>query len=221
MAAMQKVGFYHLIGFIEIDCDFNPFQKPKPSLPMPSKRTSVMATSPTSRDRKRVTDSSSDDDSILNESSSTPEQDRNSRPFSVGKSVNSSDTSSTSSPAHEMQAPPPRIIGVQEHSSALVGPQISHNQHRRKHQSSQPPLPPHQQQILKQHLINSRIGLNGSSNEYANNIPPNRPERISSRSDSGIANLADIQNLTPSMTYNAQPDVTSNTHSLRDSQSGN
>ena len=191
-------------------------------MPMPSKRTSVMATSPTHRDRKRVSDSSSDDDSILNESSSTPERDRNSRSFSVGKSVNSSDTSSTSSPAHEIQAPPPRIIGVQEHSSALVPQQISHNQHRRKHhshQSSQPPLPPHQQQILKQHLINARIGLNGSSNDYANNVPP-RPERISSRSDSGIANLADIQNLTPSVTYNAQPDVTSNTQSLRDSQSG-
>ena len=192
-------------------------------MPMPSKRTSVMATSPTSRDRKRMSDSSSDDDSILNESSSTPEQDRNSRPFSVGQSVNSSDTSSTSSPAHEMQAPPPRIIGVQEHSSALVAQQISHNQHRRRpqsHQSSQPPLPPHQQQILKQHLINSRIGMNGSSNDYANEVPPNRPERISSRSDSGIVNLADIQNLLPSMTYNAQPDVTSNTQSLRDSQSG-
>ncbi len=193
--------------------------KPKPSMPMPSKRTSVMATSP-NRDRKRVTDSSSDDDSILNESSSTPEHDKNSRPFSIGQSVNSSDTSSTSSPAHEIQAPPPRIIGVQEHSSALAVQQISHNQHRRKHQhSAQPPLPPHQPQMLKQHHISSRI--NGNSGDYANDIPPDRPERISSRSDSGIVNLADVmQNLTPSMTYNAQPDVTNNAQSLRDSQIG-
>ncbi|XP_054168198.1 disco-interacting protein 2-like [Oppia nitens] len=233
-------------------------KKPKPSLPMPSKRTSVMATSP-NRDRKRVTDSSSDDDSILNDSSSTtPEHDKNLRPFSVGQSITSSDTSNTSSPAHEVQVPPPRIIAVQEHSNALAAQQISRNQHRRKHQHSQPPLPPHQQQILKQQLINARISReNGSSNntnnsnnssnnsnknninsninnmninnsnnrdnlpinDYANNIPPTRPERISSRTDSGIVNLADVmQNLTPSTTYNAQPDVTSNAQSIRDSR---
>lgn len=194
--------------------------KPKPSMPMPSKRTSVMNTSP-SRERRRITDSSSDDDSILNESSSTPDHDRNSRPFSIGRSIHSSDTSSTSSPAHEMQPPPPRIIGVQEHGAQPVT-QISHqNRHKTNAQQiPQPPLPPHQpqSQMLKQHHVSSRFNGTG---DYDNDIPPDRPERISSRSDSGIANLADVmQNLTPSATYNAQPDVTNNAQSLRESHQG-
>ncbi|XP_035213720.1 disco-interacting protein 2 homolog A-like isoform X1 [Stegodyphus dumicola] len=67
--------------------------RPKPSVPMPSKRTSVMATSP-SRER-RASDSSSDDDSALNEGS-TPEQEH--LPHSIHQATTSqSDTSSTSS----------------------------------------------------------------------------------------------------------------------------
>ncbi|CAM1294712.1 DIP2 (predicted) [Pycnogonum litorale] len=86
--------------------------RPKPSLPMPSKRVSVMATSPT-RDR-HGTDSSSEDDSLLNEGVSTegtPEQSRSSRsssrhtdhPPHIGGIH--SDTSSTTSSARE--TPPP------------------------------------------------------------------------------------------------------------------
>ncbi|GAB6019998.1 beta transducin [Chamberlinius hualienensis] len=73
----------------------------KPSVPMPSKRTSVMATSP-QRDRHRsawfirISDSSSDEDSLLNEGSqSTPEHDR-SRALHIYSNV-PSDSSSTSS----------------------------------------------------------------------------------------------------------------------------
>nr|XP_050050187.1 disco-interacting protein 2-like isoform X4 [Dermacentor andersoni] len=73
--------------------------KPKPSLPMPSKRTSVMTTSP-SRER-HPSDSSSDDDSVLNEGS-TPEQERLMRPLPTPPQ---SDTSGASSPRET----PPRI----------------------------------------------------------------------------------------------------------------
>src|SRR5690625_708309 len=106
--------------------------KAKPAMPMPSKRTSVMATSPKHKDMHVNSDSSSDDDSILNESSSTASDRERSRrnprrPFSIDHSVaNSSDTSTHSSPAHErnyhyrIQQPlqpalPPRIIGLHEH----------------------------------------------------------------------------------------------------------
>ncbi|KPM06723.1 disco-interacting protein 2-like protein [Sarcoptes scabiei] len=122
--------------------------KTKPSIPMPSKRTSVMATSPKHieyrRDRLVGTDSSSDDDSILNESSSTAsERDKTRRnyrqSFSIDQSLpNSSDTSTHSSPAHERnyrhdrysnipqrqqqqkQQPVnlPRIVGLHEHSNS-------------------------------------------------------------------------------------------------------
>lgn len=50
-------------------------ERGKPSVPMPSKRTSVMATSP--QRERRESDSSSDEDSLLNEGShSTPEHER-------------------------------------------------------------------------------------------------------------------------------------------------
>lgn len=178
--------------------------RPKPSMPMPSKRISVMATSP-SCDKRRTTDSSSDEDSILNESSSTPEHDRLLRPFSMGQSVQSSDTSSASSPAHEPKPPPPRIVGVQEHGATQIQSNNNHQRHKQQ-QIQQPPLPPHQHQMLKQYHVNSRFNGVG---DYENDIPPDRPERISSRPESGISNLADVmQNLTPTSTYNAQPDVT-------------
>uniref|UniRef100_T1J2G4 DMAP1-binding domain-containing protein n=1 Tax=Strigamia maritima TaxID=126957 RepID=T1J2G4_STRMM len=66
----------------------------KPSVPMPSKRTSVMATSP--QKERRESDSSSDEDSLLNEGShSTPERDRGPHRFSPSAVL--SDSSSTSS----------------------------------------------------------------------------------------------------------------------------
>ncbi|XP_076304246.1 disco-interacting protein 2 homolog C-like isoform X3 [Tachypleus tridentatus] len=66
----------------------------KPSVLMPSKRTSVMATSP-SRER-HLLESSSDEDSVLDEDS-TPEQESSSQTFHQAYGVQS-DTSSTSSP---------------------------------------------------------------------------------------------------------------------------
>lgn len=104
--------------------------KPKPSMPMPSKRTSVLPTSPKNKIPHRLSDSSSDDDSILNESSSTAsDRERskrnNHRPYSFDHSVpNSSDTSNNSSPAHERNyhyrpnAQPPKVVGHKE----LVNP---------------------------------------------------------------------------------------------------
>ncbi|XP_042143270.1 disco-interacting protein 2 isoform X4 [Ixodes scapularis] len=76
--------------------------KPKPSLPMPSKRTSAMTTSP-SRER-HPSDSSSDDDSVLNEGS-TPER----RPLPTPPL---SDTSGASSP-REMRNGRPGDSGSQ------------------------------------------------------------------------------------------------------------
>nr|XP_024219685.1 disco-interacting protein 2 [Halyomorpha halys] len=66
--------------------------RPKPSLPMPSKRTSVMAKSP-DRER-RDSGSSSDEDSIGNEAQSTPERERVRAPAPLPPH---SDTSSTGS----------------------------------------------------------------------------------------------------------------------------
>ncbi|XP_055926372.1 disco-interacting protein 2-like isoform X4 [Argiope bruennichi] len=68
--------------------------RPKPSVPMPSKRTSVMATSP-SRER-HASDSSSDDDSAVNEGS-TPEQEHLPTHNIHQATTSQSDTSSTSS----------------------------------------------------------------------------------------------------------------------------
>ncbi|XP_031349030.1 disco-interacting protein 2 isoform X5 [Photinus pyralis] len=84
----------------------------KPSLPMPSKRTSVMARSP-DRDR-RDSESSSDEDSIVNEETveSTPERER-ARDRSTPQMLPPpplSDTSSTGSPPplhHRTRLPPP------------------------------------------------------------------------------------------------------------------
>ncbi|XP_067123650.1 disco-interacting protein 2 isoform X2 [Centruroides vittatus] len=78
--------------------------RPKPSLPMPSKRISVMATSP-SRER-HASDTSSDEDSVLNEGS-TPEQERCFRPLQQYSLTPQSDTSSTSS-ARETPSPQQR-----------------------------------------------------------------------------------------------------------------
>ncbi|KAF4519578.1 hypothetical protein B566_EDAN004786 [Ephemera danica] len=99
--------------------------RPKPSLPMPSKRTSVMAKSP-DRDRHDSAESSSDEDSVVNEGGeeqSTPERERaggrlapQQAPQSAhqqpGPQVAHSDTSSTGSaretpPQQRLQRPPP------------------------------------------------------------------------------------------------------------------
>ncbi|RWS16896.1 hypothetical protein B4U79_00187 [Dinothrombium tinctorium] len=227
--------------------------RPKPSLPMPSKRTSVMATSPSREQHPGASDSSSDDedDSVVNESSSTPDQELSvPRALSHGHSSvqSSTDTSTTSSPAHEPVLPPPpvhvqhqlpRIVGVQEYRE--YRDQRMREQKDRSHvhryQSRQqqkertkvnnseerpPPAPPHQSQyhqqpqMLKQsHLMNNRHGSSGGSSlddSSSNERPPEKPQRISSRSESSnIKQLADVmQNLTPSVTYSAQPDVTQN-----------
>lgn len=146
--------------------------KPKPSMPMPSKRTSVMATSPKIKASRRISDSSSDDDSILNESSTSTTSERECRggggggrfpptrrAISIDQSVpNSSDTSNHSSPAHErnyhyrfqqqqQQQPalPPRILGLQEHgrNSKSVTPDIGkHHNQNRKSNIQSHPLPP-------------------------------------------------------------------------------
>ncbi|XP_076311921.1 disco-interacting protein 2-like isoform X3 [Tachypleus tridentatus] len=86
----------------------------KPSVPMPSKRISVMATSP-SRERHQ-SDSSSDEDSVLNEGS-TPEQERCSRPFHQILGVQS-DTSSTSS---ARETPPPCQTNIRFDNSSRGG----------------------------------------------------------------------------------------------------
>lgn len=224
-----------------------------------------MATSPKHKD-PRHSDSSSDDDSILNESSSTAsEHDRSRRnvrrPFSIDHSVpNSSDTSTHSSPAHErnyhyriQQQPsqqpalPPRIISLHEHgaNSRNSSNATSHtpdlgkfNQGRKSQIQSQPlPQPPYakvstpqpppppssQSQLLKQYQMNlpSPNRVNGSQSnqshisaaEYINDVPPDRPERISSIKlqsvDKTASHLADVlQNLAPLNALTPQPDVT-------------
>lgn len=218
--------------------------KPKPSIPMPSKRTSVMATSPKRRDTRRLTDSSSDEDSILNESSSTAsERERNRRqyrrPFSIDQSLpNSSDTSTHSSPAHErnhqryshqsQQQPSliPRIVHEHAKASGFSTPDSAKvNQIRRSHIQSQPLPPPptlfknppesNQNQVIK-HVSTTNSSsnrINGlqsqqSHNDYTNETPPERPERVSSKiSDHSVNHLADImQNLAPGI-GNFQSDV--------------
>ncbi|RWS31013.1 disco-interacting protein 2-like protein, partial [Leptotrombidium deliense] len=199
--------------------------RPKPSLPMPSKRTSVMATSPSRERHREMSDSSSDEDSIVNESSSTPDQEPIvPRVLSAGHSLHSStDTSTTSSPAHEPLIPPPS-----QHQSHQL-PRISRQQQMKdkskvsNSEERPPPAPPHQSQYHQQqpsqmlkpnHLVNNRHGNSsgGSSvgDSSSNERPPEKPQRISSRSESSnIKQLADVmQNLTPSTTYSAQPDVT-------------
>ncbi|XP_065163963.1 disco-interacting protein 2 isoform X5 [Atheta coriaria] len=117
----------------------------KPSLPMPSKRTSVMARSP-DRDRHDSAESSSDEDSIVNEETSTPERERSSRTPQQLPPPPMSDTSSTGSPPppHHRQrlpAPPPvwdhrssRNTEITDISSAMQNirpysqpPDVTHN----------------------------------------------------------------------------------------------
>lgn len=214
-----------------------------------------MATSPKHKELRLMSDSSSDDDSILNESSSTASDRERSRrnvrrPFSIDHSVaNSSDTSTHSSPAHErnyhyriqqsQQQPalPPRIIGLHEHgvsSKNIHTPELTKSNQGRKSQIQSQPLPQpplgkvsspqaptsNQSQLLKQYQMNlpSPNRLNGaqshqnqlSSMELGNELPPDRPERVSSKSvDSTVSHLADVlQNLPPLNTYSPQPDVT-------------
>ena len=228
-------------------------------MPMPSKRTSVMATSPKHKESRRMSDSSSDEDSILHDESSSTASERERsrrnvrRPFSIDHSMaNSSDTSTHSSPAHERNyhyriqqsqplqpALPPRIIGVHEHGVNLKNTGISNmpdltkfNQGRKLQIQLQPlpqppfskistPQPPNlnQSHLLRQYQMNlpSPNRMNGSQShqvpitEYINELPPDRPERISSRSaDNNINHLADVlQNMPPlSNTFNVQPDIT-------------
>ncbi|KAI1286480.1 Disco-interacting protein 2 [Halotydeus destructor] len=111
--------------------------KVKPSMPMPSRRTSVMAKSPTRERRvrrRRASDSTSEDDyssEFINDSSDAG-PDRTlaaSRPFyAVEHSSDTSmtDSSTTSSPAHDM----------------VVPPSVAHYHHNNHH---------HQQQQVKQH----------------------------------------------------------------------
>lgn len=240
--------------------------KPKPSMPMPSKRTSVMATSPKHKDSRFMSDSSSDDDSILNESSSTAsDRERTGirnvrRPFSIDNSVpNSSDTSNNSSPAHErnyhyriqqqsQQQPalPPRIVNLHEHGvnsrNSNNTPDVARPHHGRKSIQSQPlpqpppppppkvstpqPNPPTQCQLLKQYQMNlpSPNRVNGShsnqiqrpSTDCFNELPPDRPERVSSKSaDNSVNHLADVlQNLAPINSFSPQPDNSSNAQSF-------
>lgn len=221
-------------------------------MPMPSKRTSVMAISPKNKISRRISDSSSDDDSILNESSSTTSEREKSRrnfrrPFSIDNSVpNSSDTSTHSSPAHERQYPyrfqqvpqqqqqpalPPRIVGLHEHvknsSSKSSTPDITKHNHGRKSNIQSHPLPPppqltpqppysNQSQLLKQYQMNLPLSrVNGSQShqistpDVANEKPPDRPERISSRisDNNSINHLTEaLQHMTP-LSFNLQQEV--------------
>lgn len=89
--------------------------KAKPAMPMPSRRTSVMAKSPTRERRRRRcgSDTSSDDDSVANCSSDTQDRSGQSRPFSFGQNPSSdtsmTDSSTTSSPAHDQIIVPPPL----------------------------------------------------------------------------------------------------------------
>ncbi|XP_059476315.1 disco-interacting protein 2 isoform X3 [Neocloeon triangulifer] len=88
--------------------------RPKPSLPMPSKRTSVMAKSP-DRDRRDSAESSSDDDSMVNEGGeeqSTPERERARIPTAQQPLIAHSDTSSTGS---ARETPPQQRLARPSH----------------------------------------------------------------------------------------------------------
>ncbi|XP_017774961.1 PREDICTED: disco-interacting protein 2 isoform X2 [Nicrophorus vespilloides] len=98
----------------------------KPSLPMPSKRTSVMARSP-DRDR-HDSESSSDEDSILNEEISTPEREKIRTPQMLPPPP-MSDTSSTGSPPpphHRPRLPAPTPVWENRSSRNTEITDISH-----------------------------------------------------------------------------------------------
>ncbi|XP_071446233.1 disco-interacting protein 2 homolog C [Hetaerina americana] len=163
--------------------------RPKPSLPMPSKRTSVMARSP-DRER-RDSASSSDEDSVVNEGDareSTPEREMGSgaQPPPSQGSHQSPDTSSTGS---ARDTPPQQRAHRPERLQPL-------------------PLPSQQQQPQQMRLPNGGPGIMGWEEQRSNE---SREER--KRMKQEITDLADVmQNLRP---YTQPPDVTHNTAQSR------
>ncbi|XP_063240392.1 disco-interacting protein 2 isoform X2 [Bacillus rossius redtenbacheri] len=162
--------------------------RPKPSLPMPSKRTSVMARSP---DRElRDSASSSDDDSLVNEgdAQSTPERERaRAAPLQQQQQQQQQQQSDTSSTGSARETPP--------------------QQSRQQHRLLPPPPPPQQQQQQQQttRLPNGGPGLAPWDERGGD------PER--KRGKHEITDLADVMhNLRP---YTQPPDVTHNTAQSR------
>ncbi|VVC43167.1 Hypothetical protein CINCED_3A020778 [Cinara cedri] len=187
--------------------------RPKPSLPMPSKRTSVMARSPDrSTAARNGTDSSSDDDSVGDQ---IPDRGETRDRGSGGRERSSgADTSSTGGSARDTPPHPKTVI-----------------------HGSQPPLPQQQQSVQQQlqqqqqqsqhrhhhhHHHHTKIpnGAPGGGVSGSNNVPgywdesrtiiepPKEPEKIK-RNKPEVTEVADmLHNIRPP--YPQPPDVTNN-----------